>query len=352
MNLAAIQRLLVLSPNWLGDAVLALPAIGDLRRACPDARVTVAARGSVAGLFGMSPVVDHVLRLEWTGRLSHVGVRRGDVAAVRSLEPEVAVLLPNSFGSAWFVRSAGVPERWGYASDLRGPLLSRAVPLPAIRSHQSQYYRHLVGQLGVEAGELEPNVVVPSSAVQAARSLLAERGWDGTSPLVVVAPGAAYGGAKRWPSGHFAWLTDRVVLDRGAFCALVGSAADSDTTGAVRALVSGQARPRVLDLAGATTLESLAGVMSLARACVSNDSGAMHVAGAVGVPLVALFGPTRERETAPLGRSGRRADVLVQHVWCRPCMLRECPLDHRCMTELRPERVLETVTGQMTGTAS
>jgi len=109
-------------------------------------------------------------------------------------------------------------------------------------------------------------------------------------------------------------------------------------------MVSESSRARVIDLSGATTLESLAGVMALARACVSNDSGAMHVAGAVGVPLVALFGPTRERETAPLVRPGGRVDVLVKHVWCRPCMLRECPLDHRCMKELRPQTVLAAVT--------
>jgi heptosyltransferase-2 len=102
-------------------------------------------------------------------------------------------------------------------------------------------------------------------------------------------------------------------------------------------------RASVSDLTGATTLQTLAGVMSLAAACVSNDSGAMHVAGAAGTPLTAIFGPTRDRETAPLTRHGGRADVLVNPVWCRPCMLRECPIDHRCMKGLRPERVFESV---------
>ena len=102
-------------------------------------------------------------------------------------------------------------------------------------------------------------------------------------------------------------------------------------------------RAKIIDLAGATTLDTLAGVFALASACVSNDSGAMHLAGAVGVPLAALFGPTRERETAPLARRGRRMEVLINHVWCRPCMLRECPLDHRCMRGLSPERVLATL---------
>jgi heptosyltransferase-2 len=107
-------------------------------------------------------------------------------------------------------------------------------------------------------------------------------------------------------------------------------------------------RGQVFDLAGSTSLDTLAGVLRLASACVSNDSGAMHLAGAVGVPLAALFGPTRERETAPLSGAGGRADVLINHVWCRPCMLRECPLDHRCMNGLSPARVTRAVTELMT----
>ena len=134
------------------------------------------------------------------------------------------------------------------------------------------------------------------------------------------------------------------MREHGAQCALIGSTADGATTRWVRALVSDDARGNIIDSPGSTTLDTLAGVLVLARACVSNDSGAMHLAGAVGVPLAALFGPTRERETAPLSRRDRRVEVLINHVWCRPCMLRECPLDHRCMKRLSSERVLATVT--------
>jgi heptosyltransferase-2 len=137
------------------------------------------------------------------------------------------------------------------------------------------------------------------------------------------------------------------VRDDRAACVLVGSSADAAITRWVRALVPDDERPAVIDLAGSTTLETLMGVLSLATACVSNDSGAMHVAGAVGVPLAALFGPTRERETAPLSGRGGRVEILINHVWCRPCMLRECPIDHRCMQGLPPERVLSVVTDLM-----
>jgi heptosyltransferase-2 len=150
---------------------------------------------------------------------------------------------------------------------------------------------------------------------------------------------------------YFARLMTREIGERGVQCVMVGSAGDAETARLVGDLIDGAARASVIDLTGATTLETLAGVLSLAAACVSNDSGAMHLAGAVGVPVAALFGPTREYETAPLTRAGGRSEVLINPVWCRPCMLRECPLDHRCMQGLSPERVFEAV-DRLTGEAA
>ncbi len=347
MTASEVERLLVVSPNWLGDAVMALPAIGDLRRRFSRARLIVAARRSIAGLFLMSPLVDEVIVMEWSGRLWSRRTRRADIAALRALDADVAVLLPNSFASAWLVRRARIAERWGYAADVRGPLLSRTVPRPTIRVHQAEYYRRLVKGLGIENGSLDPDLLVPGHAIERARETLRTAGWDEQRDFVVMAPGAAYGGAKRWPAEHFAEVATRLVREQPRQCVLIGTTADGATTRWVRALVPDDVRSQIIDLAGTTTLDALAGVFALASACVSNDSGAMHLAGAVGVPLAALFGPTRERETAPLARRGRRVEVLINHVWCRPCMLRECPLDHRCMRGLSPERVLGTVVDLM-----
>ena len=343
----AIERLLVVSPNWLGDAVMALPAVGDLRRAFPAARLIVAARKAISDLFTMSPLVDDVLVLQWSGRVWARRSRRADIEALRALHADATVLLPNSFASAWLVRRAAIPERWGYAADMRQGLLSRAVARPAIRVHQAEYYRRLIRGLGFDNGAPDPELVVPARAIEQARASLRQAGWIDDRPFVVMAPGAAYGGAKRWPAPHFAEVAARLVRDHDVQCVLIGSTADATTTRWVRSLVADDAREAVIDLAGSTTLETLAGVLSLARACLSNDSGAMHVAGAVGVPLAALFGPTRERETAPLSRRGGRVELLINHVWCRPCMLRECPLDHRCMTRLSTERVLATMADLM-----
>jgi len=342
-----VERLLVVSPNWLGDAIMALPAIGDVRRHFPRSRLLVAARKSVAGLFAMTPLADEVVVLEWAGRLWSRASRRADVAKLQSARADLGILLPNSFASAWLIKSAGIRERWGYAADLRDRLLSRAVPRPSIRVHQSEYYRRLMKGLGIENGSREPALVVSKQSMDEARTLLNSKGWGGR-PLVVMAPGAAYGGAKRWPAEYFADVALKLIRDQQVDCALIGSSADAASTSWVRALVPEDSRASVIDLAGATQLDTLAGVLRLASACVSNDSGAMHLAGALGVPLAALFGPTRERETSPLSGEGGRVQVLIDHVWCRPCMLRECPLDHRCMTGLSPGRVARTLTDLMT----
>ena len=340
---------LVLSPNWLGDAIMALPAIADVKRHVGAARLVVAARPAVADVFRLAPYVDEVVVLEWRGRILRRHGWRRDLEALRRGGCGTAILLPNSFAAAWLTARAGVGERWGYATDMRGPLLTRAVERPGKSVHQAEYYQHMVRELGVPTGPREAVLVVPAPGERAARDLLRDRGWDVARPLIVIAPGAAYGKAKQWLPEHFARLAVMLSNDRGAQCVLVGSAADREATALVRTLVASDAAMPLIDLAGATTLEMLAGVLSLARVCVSNDSGAMHLAAAVGAPVAALFGPTREYETSPLARKDRRAEVLIHPVFCRPCMLRECPIDHRCMKGLAPERVFSAVSEMMAG---
>jgi len=337
------SQVLVVAPNWLGDTVMALPAISDIRRAFSSARLVVAARRAVADLFRLVPSVDEVITLQWGGRLLRRSAFAADTVRLREVAADVAIVLPNSFASAWLVKQAEVPDRWGYSSDWRGRLLSRAVRRPKASLHQGAYYQHLTRELGIDSGPLEPAVTIPESADEAARELLVARGWDSLRPLIVFAPGAAYGTAKRWIPAHVAHVATTLVRSRQATCVLVGSRTDAWTTRDILALVPSDTRLHVIDVAGRTSIEVLAGALGLARAVVSNDSGAMHLAGAVGTPLVALFGPTREHETAPLTRAGGHAEVLTHPVWCRPCMLRECPIDHRCMKGINPDRVLASV---------
>jgi heptosyltransferase-2 len=338
---------LVMAPNWLGDAVMALPALADLKRHAPGNRLIVAARPSVSTLFELAGSVDATVTLEWKGRLlSRTGLRR-DIEALRNTGAGHAVLLPNSFASAWLVKAAGVAERSGYATDFRTVLLTRPIERPRGSIHQSVYYQRLMSALDVPTGPLEARLEVPAEDVATARALLTAAGWRGVGRLVALAPGAAYGTAKRWLPRHFATLVTAIAGEQHTACVLVGGAADAHTTALVRGMVPVPLRDRVYDLAGATTLRNLAGVLRLASVCVSNDSGAMHLAGAVGAPLVSIFGPTNERETAPLTWHDRPSRVLTAGVWCRPCMLRECPIDHRCMTRLAPRTVLDAVQAAM-----
>jgi heptosyltransferase II len=324
---SSVKRLLVFAPNWLGDAIMALPAIVDLQRGVPDATIDVAARSSVAPLFALVAGIGRVVVL------SHRSpVTRDFAADLRGDRYDAALLLPNSFQSALTAWRAGIPARWGYRTDLRAPLLTIAVPRPGV-VHQAAYYQHLTRALGFESGPLEPRIDVDEQQRRAGAELLKRNGWNGGSPLVALAPGAAYGGAKRWPAASFAAVADGFARD-GISSVLIGSARDRAAGGEV--LAAAQSAP--IDLIGRTDLSALGGVLVNCRGLVSNDSGAMHFASALGVRVTAMFGPTEEWATRPLGRVP--SIVLTHDVWCRPCMLRECPIDHRCMRGITVDAVL------------
>ena len=338
-----MKRLVILSPNWLGDAVMALPAIADLRRAAPDAAITVAARAAIAPLFQLVPEINETIVLPKAPAMHDVGgwARLGAELAHRGFE--AAVLFPNSLHTALIVSRAGVPERWGYRTGWRGSLLTRAIDRPP-GLHQVASYQHLVHALGFPNGSTEPRIRVPQNARDAAAALLAESGWDGRAPIVALAPGAAYGGAKRWPPEYFGELAAALAAD-GVHSVMVGSAADRATADEVASTfhasaVGSSARPTgsaLHDLVGRTDLPTLTGVLSLCRTIVTNDSGAMHLGAAAGVRVTAVFGPTDEDATRPLGEAHA---ILTQPVWCRPCMLRECPIDQRCMRGVGVSAVL------------
>jgi heptosyltransferase-2 len=320
-----MTQLVIFAPNWLGDAVMALPAIAAVRHARRDWRIAIAARPAVAPLFDLVPGVES-LTLPRGARL--------DAGAPAF---DAALLLPNSFKSALIAWRAGVPERWGYRTDCRGRLLTRAVPRPPEALHQADYYRRLVHALGFDAASAgPPRLETPAPLRAAGAERLRAAGWDGRAPLAALAPGAAYGGAKKWPPRHFAQLAAGLARD-GVAAVLIGSAADAPAGAELLAGLGATGAPPPLNLIGQTDLPALAGVLANCRALVTNDSGAMHFAAALGVRVVAMFGPTDERATRPLGEGHA---VLTHAVWCRPCMLRECPLDHRCMRGIDVEDVL------------
>ena len=317
----SIERLLVRAPNWLGDVVLSLGAVRDLRRNFPEARLEVLARPAVADLYAAVAEVD--------GVRPSAGLR-ADVAALHGAF-DAAVVLPNSFAAALAVRAASVPERWGYATDGRGPLLTRRARVPPQVRGRSQvyYYRAMLAGVGLSVSA-SPDVSLHCPQAWAERGAAV---LGAPAPWIGLNPGAFFGAAKRWTPERYAAAADLLARREGARIAVLGGAAERPLGVAIAAAMQSPARV----LCGETTLPDLVGVLSRLRLLVTNDSGPMHVAAALGVPLVAVFGPTDWRETAPAGGPHR---LVREPVPCSPCLLRECPIDHRCMRRVTVDRVV------------
>jgi heptosyltransferase-2 len=265
-----------------------------------------------------------------------------EIVAPDKLRGDVGILFPNSFRSAWMLKRAGVEQRWGYRSDMRGMLLTKAVRRPRKKVHFGEYYQHLVRELGIETGPLTPQLKVPATRIDAATRLLAAEGWAPGRKLIGIAPGAAFGQAKRWPSDRFAALASSIRKELGATCVILGRSEDRDAADGIDGI----------DLIGKTDLLLLMGVLAHCSALVANDSGALHLAAALGVPVTAIYGPTDERYSLPLSSyetAGHRVRAISHDVFCRPCGLRDCPIDHRCMKRIAPEQVFDVVRGQLGG---
>ena len=332
------KRLVVFAPNWLGDAIMALPLIRDLRRAWPSTSIAVAARPTVAPLFALVPAVNETIVLDAGAAWPSLWRTSANVQHLVAGSFDAALLLPNSFHSAALAWRAGVRERWGFATDLRGWMLTTRMRRVRKYGHQVEYYQALAVALDVPVGDPYAGVVVPDAAIANATALLNGRGVTPERQFVVMAPGAAYGRAKQWLPERFAELAAALDAENVA-TVLVGSNADRAACQEIGR------RSNAIDLAGDTDLATLAGVLSLARHVVANDSGAMHLAAAVGARVTAIFGPTNDRKTAPLraSASAPRPVIVSAEVWCRPCMLRECPIDHRCMTRVSARHVRDAM---------
>lgn len=327
-----IRRLAIRAPNWVGDVMLSLPAVRDLRRNLPDARIEVLARPWVAGLYEAVSEVDGV-------RVSQ-GFREG-VSKLKGAF-DAALLLPNSFASALQARLAGIPERWGYGTDGRGLLLTRKARVPGgVRGrNQVYYYRAMLEGIGLAvSASPDSSLHCPEAWRERGEALLGEGG-----PWIGLNPGAFFGSAKRWIPSRYAAVGDLLARRIGGRVVVMGGPAERPLGEAI----AGAMRAPVRVLCGETTLPELVGVLARLRLLLTNDSGPMHVAAALGIPLVAIFGPTDWRETYPLTERHR---LVREDVPCAPCLLRDCPIDHRCMQLLTVERVAEAATALIEGAA-
>jgi heptosyltransferase-2 len=352
-----LREILVRATNWVGDAVLTTPVFRALKLNHPEARITVVARPWVAEVFEGNP---HIDRLVLDRDRSRAGLRQL-MDALRATRFDLGLALPNSLSSAMLLWRAGARRRIGFARGGRSLLLTDAIPLPAwlLEVHQVNYYLyllrgfcdrfdgvrrldlHLADRDVEQADEVVSKLRPRSPSRPPSPSPSPPTGAVLAPPIVVVAPGAAFGTAKRWPPRYYAQLIARLVVERGAAVALVGSKGEAPVAAEIlRHLrdLSPAASGGVVDTCGRLSLKGTAALIARADRFFTNDSGAMHLAAALDVPTTAFFGPTDWLTTSPRSPA---ATIVRDRTECAPCLLRHCPIDHRCMTKLRPEMVAD-----------
>jgi len=319
-----VKRILVTGNNWLGDAVMSLPTLKSLRAMQPDARISVLSRPSVAGLYAGLPYVDETIvpPRRWLGLVRELRRRKFDAA----------LILPRSFSSALAPFTARIPRRIGYAGDGRSPMLTDALPRDPelLRVHRVRYYHHLLSAFGKPPEPKPPTLDVSPEAERWAAAHVPEG-----EPLVGVNPGATYGEAKQWFPDRFVDAAKRMTKKWRASIVVVGGPAERELGDRVAAEIG----DRAVSLAGRTDLPQLAAVIRRCALFLTNDTGPMHVADAVGVPIVAIFGPTDWVATPPYGK---RHAIVRKPIECSPCLKRVCPLGHHnCMKFVSVDDVVD-----------
>jgi heptosyltransferase-2 len=337
--LVALSKILIRATNWVGDAVMSLPAIRAIRDRFPTSEIAVLARPWVADLYAREGfrLIPYTAERGWRGFA-------GQWHAARALSAErfdCAVLLQNAFEAALVARLAGIPKRIGYKRDARGWLLTDAICVPnpgEIPPHQRFYYLEMLRRSGwldrlPDASEIR--LAGLDEARRSGKELFDAAGYNGN--VVGVSPGAAYGPAKRWLPERFADAANRLAREYDASVAVFGSRDEAPLCDCVVADLQGRGAV-VRSFAGRTSLREFIDMASACRVFLTNDSGAMHIASAVGIPTVAVFGSTDHIATGPTGDLAR---IVRKPVECSPCLLRECPIDHRCMTGMDAETVVQ-----------
>jgi heptosyltransferase-2 len=338
------MKILVRAPNWVGDAVMCIPALEAIRRSRPWDEIVILARPAVADVLAGQRFADRILKYDHRGRHRGWLGRETLIGELRRERFDAAVLFQNAFEAAWLAWRAGIPQRVGYARDGRGLLLTKAVRVPKqgeIPRHESHYYMEMLRRAGwIESrGEIGPvRLHVERAAIEAAESALRKAGAREGSWRCAIAPGASYGAAKCWPPERFAALADRLISECGADVIFFGTFAERE----IAARIFSSMKCRAISLVGETSMRDLAPLFSACSIFIGNDSGAMHVAAAAGLPVIGIFGSTDPEGTSPLTN---QFTLIRQAPSCSPCFLRRCPLDHRCMTRIAVESVFLAASG-------
>jgi heptosyltransferase II len=331
----AVRKILIRAVNWLGDAVMITPALAAIREAFPQAELTVLANPLVSQMFSPHQSVDRVITFD---RAVHRGIggRLRLASLLRRERFDLAIIFPNSFEGALIPTLAGIPRRLGKNSDGRGFLLTHSYPksLQNTSEHQVLNYLDMLKHFGIDSGAPRLQLETTAAEDQALAELLSARGIGGDDMVLGVNPGATFGSAKRWYPERFAEAAAELSRRWGARIVVTGGPAETEMAARIEELLGGEC----LNLAGATNVRQLLALIKRCDFFITNDSGPMHIAAAFGVPLVAIFGSTDHRTTSAFFDKGA---IVRKEADCAPCMKRECPTDHRCMTAVTAAEVID-----------
>ena len=326
-----INKILIRGTNWIGDAILTLPAVNSIRATYPQAHIAVLVKPGVADVYGFFSAVDELIIYE-----NKFDTPLGVFRLARMLKGknfDAAILLQNAIEAAIISLAARIPLRAGFDSDARGLLLTHRVHrTQELREvHQIDYYLKMVKALGCVPVDLEMHLEVKINPLDA-QDILRKFMPDTEKMIIGIAPGAAYGPAKRWLPDRFAAVADKLNEHLDSQVMILGGKADWE----VAQEVQRRAQTKIINLAGKTTLRESIYLISQCHLFISNDSGLMHIAGALNIPTVAIFGSTNPVTTSPVGN---KSIIVRKEVSCSPCLKETCPTDFRCMKQISVEDV-------------
>lgn len=336
--MARVNKILVRGTNWIGDAVMQIPAMRELRRIFPAAEITLFTRSWAQGIFEDADFIDEILTFEKSAAKTRDVFAQAKI--IKAKKFDLAVLFPNSFESALVAKLGKIARRFGYARDARGFLLTDTIKIPEWKSrrHEIFYYLNLVAEVEksflktetVSASAPAINLPISEKRRAQARKILSENAVDSREKIIALGVGSTNSRAKRWQTASYAKLNDRLQNELNATVVLVGAKDELDISREV--FEKSEKKPVILT--GKTDLAEAAAVLSEIDLLVSNDMGLAHIAAAVGSKTLVIFGPTNPRTTQPWN-----SEIIYKQVECAPCMLRDCPIDHRCMSRISADEV-------------
>lgn len=337
-----IKKILVRAPNWIGDSVMCLPAMESLKALFPSSEITVLTRSRSIPVFKNNPCVKDIIEHDGNGRHKGIGGRLRLARELKDRGFDLAVLFQNAFDAAFVSFAAGIPERAGYARDLRSGFLTKAIRVTdeIKKKHQVFYYLNIVENLGGSASSCVPRIYLSDDESAWADEFIKKNGLAGEC-LVGAAPAASYGPAKRWGAGNFAGVLTMLSESFGGVTMIFGGKEDAELC----AEVSAGLKHRHLNVAGIFDLRQFMAILTRLKVFITNDSGPMHISAALDVPTVAIFGSTDPGLTGPLSERSR---VLIKKTECSPCFERSCRYGHyKCLRAISTGEVFRATQGLM-----